>query len=228
MNVIAMLAAPCPGDASRQRGPPRYRRRSGCCRRPASARSPRRACRGRHRREIAPQAPGAAAVAPAHFQHVAEATRGDDADLRPAPFQQRVGANGGAVDDGIDRRSAPPSASRPLRKPCASSPRRDGTFAVRNRPAAESSRNRSVKVPPTSTPTMTPRLLMVSRAPSRWRRRRVYRRRAAPPCSREARSRARCSRAARRPRPARARALPDRRSRRRPAFPAAPSGRGES
>ena len=31
-------------------------------------------------------------------------------------------------------RAAPPSACRPLRKPCASSPRRDGTFAVRNVP----------------------------------------------------------------------------------------------
>ena len=56
--------------------------------------------------------------------------------------------------------AAPPSAVSPLRKPSASSPRRDGTFAVRNVPLPESSRNRSVKVPPTSTPTMTPRLLM--------------------------------------------------------------------
>ena len=54
------------------------------------------------RHEIAPQAPGAAAVAAAHFQHVAKAARGDDADLRPAPLQQRVGADGGAVHDRAD------------------------------------------------------------------------------------------------------------------------------
>ena len=58
------------------------------------------------RREIAPQAPGAAPVAPAHLQHVAEAARRDDADLRPAPLQQRVGADGRAVHDRSLRRAA--------------------------------------------------------------------------------------------------------------------------
>ena len=54
------------------------------------------------REEVAPQAPGAAAVAPAHFQYVAKAARGDDADLRPAAFEQGVGADGGAVHDRVD------------------------------------------------------------------------------------------------------------------------------
>ena len=153
--------------------------------------------------EIAPQAPGAAAVAPAHLQHVAEAARGDDADLRAAPLQQRVGADGGAVHDRADAGGAAERRS-PLRKPCASSPRRDGTFAVRNVRAAASSRNRSVNVPPTSTPTMTPRVM---------RRARLRVARVEQPssrsttCSRGAPPRARHSRAARR-----ARRAPDRAS----------------
>ena len=180
------------------------------------------------RDEIAPQAPGAAAVAAAHFQHVAKAARGDDADLRPAPLQQRVGADGGAVHDRVDRGSAA-ERFRPLRKPCASSPRRDGTLAVRKRPAAASSRNRSVKVPPTSTPTMTPRSLMVSGARLRGGvgiERAVAAQHHLVVAARA--RRAKCSRAARRGRRAPARASPDRRSRRRPASPAAPSGRGGS
>ena len=51
------------------------------------------------RDEVPPQAPGAAAIAAAHFEHVAKAARRDDADLRPAPLQQRVGADRGAVHD---------------------------------------------------------------------------------------------------------------------------------
>ena len=55
----------------------------------------------------------------------------------------------------IEPCAAPPTARSPLRKPCASSPRRDGTFAVVNVRADESKRNRSVNVPPTSIPTIT-------------------------------------------------------------------------
>ena len=51
------------------------------------------------REEFSPQSPGLAAVAPAHLQHVAEAAGGDHADARAAPFQQRVGADRGAVHD---------------------------------------------------------------------------------------------------------------------------------
>ena len=53
------------------------------------------------RNKIAPQAPGLPPIPPAHFQCVAEATRRDDADLRTAALQQRVGADGRAVHDGI-------------------------------------------------------------------------------------------------------------------------------
>src|SRR2546426_9078431 len=55
-----------------------------------------------NRDEIAPQAPGAAAVPSAHFEHVAKAARGDDADPGAATLEQRVGADGGAVHDRID------------------------------------------------------------------------------------------------------------------------------
>ena len=51
------------------------------------------------RDEVAPQPPGAAPVAAAHLQHVAETARCDDADLRAAPLQQRVGADRGAMHD---------------------------------------------------------------------------------------------------------------------------------
>ena len=53
----------------------------------------------------------------------------------------------------IEPSGAPPSARRPLRKPDASSPRRDGTFAVGTCARSTSKQNRSVNVPPTSTPT---------------------------------------------------------------------------
>jgi hypothetical protein len=58
------------------------------------------------RDKIPPQAPCAAPVAPAHLQHVAEAARRDDADLRATPLQQRVGADGRAVHDGASARAA--------------------------------------------------------------------------------------------------------------------------
>ena len=93
------------------------------------------------RDEIAPQAPGAAAVAPAHFEHVAKAARGDDADLRAAPFEQRVGADRGAVHDrarlpqrrralsGRSRNPAPRrrAATAPWRCGTCQPPRRAGT-----------------------------------------------------------------------------------------------------
>src|SRR5215470_17601003 len=40
-----------------------------------------------------------AAIAPPHLQRVAEAARRDHADLRPAPLEQRVGTDRGAVHD---------------------------------------------------------------------------------------------------------------------------------
>jgi hypothetical protein len=50
------------------------------------------------------QAPGLGAVAAAHLQHVAETARGDDAGARHLAFEQRVGADRGAVHDGGDGR----------------------------------------------------------------------------------------------------------------------------
>ncbi len=52
------------------------------------------------RDEIAPEAPGVPAVATAHFQHVAEACRGDQTGAGALALEQGVGADGGAVDDG--------------------------------------------------------------------------------------------------------------------------------
>lgn len=57
--------------------------------------------------EIAPQAPGVEPVAAAHFQHVAEARRGDERGARALALQKRVGADGRAVDDGAERRDRP-------------------------------------------------------------------------------------------------------------------------
>ena len=59
-----------------------------------------------NRNEIAPQAPGAAAVPSAHFEHVAKAARGDDADRGAATLEQRVGADGGAMHDRVNGRGA--------------------------------------------------------------------------------------------------------------------------
>jgi hypothetical protein len=53
-----------------------------------------------HGREAAAQAPGFGAVAAAHLQHVAETARGDDAGACHLAFEQRIGADGGAVHDG--------------------------------------------------------------------------------------------------------------------------------
>ena len=55
-----------------------------------------------HGHEIAPQAPGLAAVAPAHFQHVPEPCGRDHTDPGALSLQQRVGADRCAVDDGTE------------------------------------------------------------------------------------------------------------------------------
>ncbi len=119
-----------------------------------------------------------------------------------------------------------PSASSPCMKPAASLPRSDGTLAVRKLRAAASNRNRSVKVPPTSTPTSGLAALMPAPrcASVRWRFHRPGHLRLAPRHSRAARPRARHSPAVHRARLATARASTDRRSRRRPASPAARAG----
>jgi len=43
-------------------------------------------------------------VAPAHFQHVAKAGRRDQADAPALALQQRIGADGGTVDDAAEPR----------------------------------------------------------------------------------------------------------------------------
>ncbi|MDQ1078997.1 hypothetical protein QE401_001523 [Pseudoroseomonas cervicalis] len=55
-------------------------------------------------RKIAPEAPGVEAVAAAHLQHVTEAARGDQPDLRALALQQRIGADGGAMHHGGELR----------------------------------------------------------------------------------------------------------------------------
>ena len=74
-----------------------------------------------------------------------------------APLQQRIGADRRAVDDRADAGDAAERAqavekARPPRRRAATAPWRCGTCRV-----AASKQNRSVNVPPTSTPTMTPR-----------------------------------------------------------------------
>jgi hypothetical protein len=63
-----------------------------------------------HRTEIAPQAPGVRAIPAPHFQHVAKAACGDQPDPAAVPLQQGVGADGGAVHDGIDLAQLPETA----------------------------------------------------------------------------------------------------------------------
>ena len=55
-----------------------------------------------HGDEIAGQPPGVAAITPAHFQRVAKAGRGDQADAGAFAFEQRIGAHRGAVHDGAE------------------------------------------------------------------------------------------------------------------------------
>ena len=176
------------------------------------------------RREVAPQAPGAAAVAPAHLQHVAEAARGDDADLaRPCRSSSALVPTVVPCTIERDRRGAAERAQAVeeagrLVAAAATAPWRCGSARV-----ASSNRNRSVKVPPTSTPTMTTALMRVraqassasTRHPQhdRSRARRLARHVAEPHVARDARGVALGA---------------DRRSRRRPASPAAPSARARS
>ena len=53
-------------------------------------------------REIAPEAPGARSIAPAHFEHIAKAARRDHSDARALALQKRVGADRRPVDDRRD------------------------------------------------------------------------------------------------------------------------------
>ena len=57
------------------------------------------------------------------------------------------------MHDGGDGACAPAARPMPFMKPRASSPRVDGTLITRASPVCSSSTNRSVNVPPTSTPT---------------------------------------------------------------------------
>ncbi len=124
--------------------------------------------------EVAPQAPGVGAVAAAHFQHVAEAA------VVITPMRAPLRSSSALVPTVVPWTMEPsaesaPKVFRPSRKPTASSPRFEGTLAVRNVPAASSRKNRSVKVPPTSTPTsvVMPWLPSHSRGAGRARARRV-------------------------------------------------------
>jgi hypothetical protein len=132
------------------------------CRRPAPLGHLQAQIARHHRLEIAAQAPGAGPVAAAHFQHVAQALGGDDADPRALALQQRVGARGGAVHHGRDARKV----ARPLRDAVEKAARLVGPRGrhlgdLGRAPVASSSTKTSVKVPPTSTPII--RLMRASR-----------------------------------------------------------------
>ncbi len=64
--------------------------------------------------------------------------RGDHAEPRALALQQRIGADGGAMHDRAHRRPRRPRLAARPGSPTASSPRFDGTFAVRSVPAASS------------------------------------------------------------------------------------------
>ena len=104
--------------------------------------------------ELAPQAPGLRPVATAHFQHVAKAARRDHADAGARAAQAARWCR-----PSCRARSSRSFRFCPARASLAESPppRRRGSTAPwrrgkRARPRR--SRNRSVNVPPTSTPTM--------------------------------------------------------------------------
>ncbi len=135
------------------------------------------------RREIAPEAPGARPVATPHLQNVAKAAGRDEANPAAFALQQGVRADRCAVNDRTERRDATgPRRRSPSMNPAASSPRLDGALAVAKRRLVASNQNRSVKVPPTSTPTIvggaflgpvmrrsaraTPRVAAASHSPS--------------------------------------------------------------
>ncbi len=107
--------------------------------------------------EIAAQAPGAGPVAAAHLEHVAEACGGDDPDARALALEQRVGADGGAMDHRA-KRSERSSTCRamPSRNPPAWSGRRGRHLGDVGGAGASSRTKTSVKVPPTSTPIIRP------------------------------------------------------------------------
>ena len=58
-----------------------------------------------HRGEFAPQPPGMRAVAAPHLEHVAKTRGGDQADPRALALEERIGADGGPVDDCPQRRN---------------------------------------------------------------------------------------------------------------------------
>ena len=114
----------------------------------------------RHQRvgELQEQVVDVVALLGAHLQDVAEAARGDQAEAGAAALDQRVGDQGGAVDD---HRRCRRASARPLRSSSVEAlqraDRRDrrawsgicaGGFPSRR----ASSRMKSVKVPPMSKP----------------------------------------------------------------------------
>ena len=104
------------------------------------------------RREVAGHAPGVGPGAPAELQRVAKAPRGDEGAAHALALQHGVGADGGAVDHRLE--PARPRAERGEagHEAVRLVGRRGRHLATRMAPEAGSTSSRSVKVPPTSTP----------------------------------------------------------------------------
>ena len=109
-----------------------------------------------NRHEVAPESPGLPAIATTHLEYVTEPACRDEADARAFAFEQRIGADRRAVHDGSELRERPEGlvslrGTRSLRRRGSTglSQYETGLHPRRNK-------NRSVKVPPTSTPTIFP------------------------------------------------------------------------
>ena len=104
------------------------------------------------RLEVTHHAPRVGPGAAAELQRVAEALGGDQGAAHPLALQHGVGADRGAVDHRLQpaRRRAERGEAR--HEPSDWSAGVDGTLAIRMAPEAGSTSSRSVKVPPTSTP----------------------------------------------------------------------------
>ena len=115
-------------------------------------------------REIAPEAPGARPIAPAHFEHVTEAARRDHSDA--APLRSRSALVPTVVPWTIEPMSSiGPRRFEPLDEPDRLVAAVRGRLGDREVSLGFVEPEESVKVPPTSTPTTVVAFLALALKP---------------------------------------------------------------
>ena len=117
------------------------------------------------RREVVQRGPGL----PADLQQVAEAVGGHERGTSAAPLEQGVRGHGHAVGEGLDVGGLEPRGPHAREHALDWSRGVEGTLAVTSRPSTGATR--SVKVPPTSTPSRA----RASLTPAAYGRRRIFR-----------------------------------------------------